>query len=390
MAYQTGTVANSAALKTVIKDFGVANGWTLTGEFLSKGDISVKFDTTFQYQIFQNTPYNGANSIGLYITGASTLPGYTVNGYGIYVGDTITLSGAVPTAYNGVYTVSAINTPVGSVWQFVTLTVLSGTSFSSNPGNFTTNPTITGEFGTIFMFGATSADGATNYLNQGKGIAVLKTYWPLTYHLSANTNPDIIVCTLVYNINECQTLIFGNIKKIHDSAFTGGGFYFGTHRLWYGVNGIYTLADNSLLSYGYSSPLPFIPYTPNSGINIGSSECLHAELDGVVWATRDYGCVLGLTNVCNLARSPNTYNSQTHLVPVSIYLQYASGYRGYLGQLEHIRYLRNDNYEVGDIITIGTDKWKVFPAWKKSITNRSGGSTANSGTLAYAVRYDGP
>ena len=378
MAYQTGTVANSAALKTVIKDFGVANGWTLTGEFLSKGDISVKFDTNFQFILYQFS-FNGANSIVLYFN-RSTVDtyGYTAAEYGLSNGSTITLAGAVPTAYNGTYVISGLNSSNPN-FDYCYATLVSGTGFSTNPGNLTVNPTITGEFGTIFMAGATSADGTTNYLDGGHGISINPTYWPLTYHLFANTNPDIIVCSLVYNINYSQFLMFGNIKKVHDSAFVGGGFYAGSYTKFHNRSGLAYLQDNLISFQNYTACGPFI----------GSTN-LHAELDGLIWNST---CHLGNTNICNLARSPNTYNSQTHLVPVSIYINYASTYQGYIGQVEHVRYLRNDNYEVGDIITIGTDKWKVFPVWKKDITARAGypfTNVAQTGTLAYAVRYDGP
>jgi hypothetical protein len=48
-------------------------------------------------------------------------------------------------------------------------------------------------------------------------------------------------------------------------------------------------------------------------------------------------------------------------------------------------------------VTIGQDRWKIYPFFKKNIQYRNGttgaspsGGTNHSGTLAMAIRHDGP
>jgi hypothetical protein len=61
--------------------------------------------------------------------------------------------------------------------------------------------------------------------------------------------------------------------------------------------------------------------------------------------------------------------------------------------LPHVRLTRNDNYTDGQIITLGSDEWMVFPGLRKDLTQRNGSTSStetnalnSSGTVAIAVR----
>ena len=59
--------------------------------------------------------------------------------------------------------------------------------------------------------------------------------------------------------------------------------------------------------------------------------------------------------------------------------------------LAHCRFLRIDNYQPGDIIPLGPDRWKVAPWYRKNTAQRDGGSNIqHTGTFGWAIRYDGP
>jgi hypothetical protein len=68
-----------------------------------------------------------------------------------------------------------------------------------------------------------------------------------------------------------------------------------------------------------------------------------------------------------------------------------------VADLANARLLRIDNITPGDILTIGTDKWKAYPWYRKNVSARDGsgnqGSAYNinhTGTFGWAIRYEGP
>ena len=90
-----------------------------------------------------------------------------------------------------------------------------------------------------------------------------------------------------------------------------------------------------------------------------------------------------------IQRTPNTWNGEATLLPVQAYLARPSSKVSLIAELGHMRYVRIDNYNAGDIITLGADRWKVFPWWQRNAASRDG-ADFSSGTLGFAVRYDGP
>lgn len=96
------------------------------------------------------------------------------------------------------------------------------------------------------------------------------------------------------------------------------------------------------------------------------------------------------------ASQPNTWNSQAVLLRIPAYINRGSSKVSLVACTQHSRYIRIDNYNDGDIITLGSDKWKVFPFIRKNTLVRDGVSSTesvaapHSGTYGIAVRYDGP
>jgi hypothetical protein len=93
--------------------------------------------------------------------------------------------------------------------------------------------------------------------------------------------------------------------------------------------------------------------------------------------------------------SPNLWNDESVLTPCTPYVTRGSSKCSIVADIDILRYLRIDTHFAEDIITLGTDKWKVYPMYKRDTTTRidfgsSYGPIQHSGTLAYALRYDGP
>lgn len=116
---------------------------------------------------------------------------------------------------------------------------------------------------------------------------------------------------------------------------------------------------------------------------------IHIGLDGERWI--DPGG-LGISSVAGLlTASPPPLNSGHILLPVKCVVARTGGGVTTVLQHEHIRWIRNDLIEDEAIITFGDERWKCYPVLRKNIELRNGGvNDTHSGTLGYAVRYDGP
>ncbi len=264
---------------------------------------------------------------------------------------------------------------------------------------------------TLMITGANSSAGLQPAM-YARSIYIPPSSWPVTYHLQSWTNPDMIVCILNYDTDRIQVIFFGDMVKVHNSAFVGGNMFFASRGATHPLTsaGLYSLTDtvlNAGTHFGtqdtgiYNSPssIPFASVNSQDTPGMG----IHVEIDGTIW---DGGyadnfstdqCKVSLTDytVSSLFRSPNAWNSQSHLIPMHLQFAMADSLFGYMGYVEHLRLIRVDNYNIGDIITLGTDKWKIYPWVKKSTIARNGTQLNSSdgyyhsGTVGLAVRYDG-
>jgi hypothetical protein len=276
--------------------------------------------------------------------------------------------------------------------------------------------------------GCGSSDGTLNPMSRVCTIACSSGEWSsAVFYITINTNPDMIICVVKYDTNRIQVLMFGNIKKIHDSAYVGGDFAWATSTIYsmsiaapydpahqwrdfcglsiYGTSseGISesTLAlDGCFIGQNSTKGQP-IPFHFRSPIETTSyplpQQGFHAEIDGQIW-DEDHKVTFTNATVTSLYRSPNLYNSQALLVPMNLQYAMTDSLYGYLGYIDHMRLIRIDNYELGDIITIGTDQWKVFPWLQKYSAKRNGffgtytagnaEGARRSGTLGFAIRIN--
>lgn len=88
---------------------------------------------------------------------------------------------------------------------------------------------------------------------------------------------------------------------------------------------------------------------------------------------------------------PSVWNSESTLLPIRAFKQRPSFKSSLILDLANARHFRIDNLSPGDILTLGSDKWKVYPWYRKSAAERNGGSIVNhTGTFGWAIRYEGP
>lgn len=310
MAYETGTTTSYADLLTRIHTFLQANGWTLSGAVIYKGNVFAQLT---------------ANTDDLRVKGGQGESG-----------------GALVTPFSG--------------------------------------------YGRIY--------------SQAYGDNVA---FPATYHFFVHTNPDVFVCVLNYVTLNCQWLTFGELNKV--GIWQGGQYYGASYTSaptdwtvqfhnWYcdatDKNGHYRA-----IGLGY-----FWAADDNNGDYYGNLHMV-CDLDGAVGDWIDNHGLQGGPNFNGsfLARDlvpygPNTFNSQATLVPVHVYASRPDVFCSILGETGHTRYINIKHYNIGDIITLGAEKWMVFPHQKKSSSTLTDGNTilesGNTGLLGFAVRYDGP
>lgn len=305
MAYETGTAADYAALALAFRNFLTANGWTLTGSVLHKG-----------------------------------------NAYGAMGADV-----------------------ANSRW-----TIQAGTGQSAGA--------------------LTGAGPVAAYI--ASPINPAPVTFPVTYHF--HTHGDEAYGVL--NWGEVNFTSFGfGCSPVAGLPGTGV-WYFGSYygqkweRVWYaGVDMFYAALINP--SSGQQATGPFWTGAGQNGVG----HYVHHGLDGGTgWSatTGGGGNLPGAAASAHgvagplLARSPSAWNGQTILLPIQPLVSRPSNKVSIVAELRHLRYVSMANYAPGDIITLGPDRWQVFPFWRRGTTMAPGNAGLDTGFLGVAFRYDGP
>lgn len=268
---------------------------------------------------------------------------------------------------------------------------------------------------TLTIRGGTGIDGNTNTMTgQAVGFAFLgrvvygtsDPVFPLTYEVHVLANPDEVYAVINYNVDSYQYLSFGksNVQGLPGTA-TGGWFsassagysYYGNYVQLNIPSGGNTYYQSPGMFWAESAPAGDAGVEPAT--NVPGNSFIHADLEGRGWSGGTYNRNLASSSagVRSLLRVlPSAWNGESVLLPYPIYLRYLEITKTALvADLAHVHHLRIDNHAPGDIITLGADKWKVYPWMKKVITARDGATSDSTGaqgtgTIGYAVRYTGP
>lgn len=128
--------------------------------------------------------------------------------------------------------------------------------------------------------------------------------------------------------------------------------------------------------------------------SLSNDHWVHSDLDGEGWqmAAGTSVQVVGIRDSDPLLDLlPNTWNSESVLLPIRAYKMRPQSKISLVADIEHARYTRLDSYEPGQVITVGPDRWKVFPWYRKNSAARAGGrGIDHTGTFGWAIRYEGP
>ena len=237
--------------------------------------------------------------------------------------------------------------------------------------------------------------------------------WPVTYDIHISEDPLEVYAVIRYNGTRVQVLAFGVSPAPGNSTglwLNGSG---GTSSNFASASTGYTWVSNA------GSPLNGGGIAPVSGYNNMATNIAAGVLASYNWAsTNQYsyyyhngsawrpqtgspfvsngGASGGAYALSLLESLPSVANQGMVLVPAYLF-EYQTGNRTIpMLQLGHLRHCRVDNYEIGDVVEFGPDKWMVYPIARKNAAVRSPGASGgaglvnHTGTHGFAVRYHGP
>lgn len=225
------------------------------------------------------------------------------------------------------------------------------------------------------------------------GFAGQTISYPGNYHLISLSSPDNIFLVVNYNVTYWQHLAFGVVRKY---GTWGGGEYasgssHGTQDSSVGLSTVMSTIDAGC-GYFAQGESNF-----NTGNAVGSAD-LYCDLDGEGWRLNrsdflsiNYSRFSGSAQAVMLLQSLMTWNDQTMLAPVYFEVGRTGGFRSFVGDMPHVRYIRVDNIDDGEIITVGSQDWICFPHLRKSPTIVENQNSSNhSSVMGWAIKYDGP
>lgn len=234
----------------------------------------------------------------------------------------------------------------------------------------------TGVDGSGNLTGATDQAAGQIALSWGRDPIV----YPLTYFIHILTSPDEVYTVINYSSTCYQTVGWGQSTI---SGMTGSGnWYCGAKGSGdyggFGTNGEYSYAD-------YAAGSLFMRWYDGA-----KSHGVDHKLDSATWRDSNF---YGFEAYDSFNQSPNVWNSESILFPLRAYASRPSGFYSPVLECAHARGVRIDNLTDQQIITIGSDKWKIYPVFKRSSWNYQSGPPAQgtgSWYAGHAIRYDGP
>lgn len=257
----------------------------------------------------------------------------------------------------------------------------------------------------VELFGHTGWNGANSYYNQpgsqynqwGAGFypSSNEMSGPFTaYHFFGSTQYLHVVVEVT--TGRYKHICIGTLNKL--GSYTGGQYiqavnwwmnytsgtnypdYGGHHYLfdWGGYSGWnnkvnFTRADLDGRSAFWLMHTPSDPTPASDRRAYGSVRGYGMTPSGWLWRLYNY--------------SPNSFNALTPLLPILVAAERVGDEKySPLGHAPDIRYCNMKNLSPGDLITIGSDQWLVFPAIQKTSVWNQNTTTPSSGYYGYAYK----
>lgn len=203
--------------------------------------------------------------------------------------------------------------------------------------------------------------------------------FPVNYYIHILTNPDEVYLVVNLNGTQYQYVAFGQ-SSVGGLVGTGN-WYAGSAPAQNQASGgvdihnIGGFMQSGSINAGLFQGLSGYPGSQNGAVD--------HELDSATWNLGGAGAWPDVFAL--LSNTPSSWNGESVLVPVTVYAQRPSNLITCVAELGHARFVMLNNLQDQQIITLGSDKWKVYPWWMRSV-----GTNTGTGTYGHAFRYDGP
>lgn len=209
--------------------------------------------------------------------------------------------------------------------------------------------------------------------------------FPTNYHLFIFVNEIYLI--MKFDHDKFFYLAFGKSQLIQGTQ--GNGLWLSATACYYAHSTGISINDTNGGTGGSGNPSPVAPFwNRNNWAKDWSNAVICHGFDGVLWSSGTSKVYVTFEPLIN--RLPTTHFSDSPLLPYNIYLERPENKLSLICQFENARFVRVNNYENEQILTLGYEKWIVFPFFKKNIQERNGvGYMQHTGTFGWAIRYEG-
>lgn len=220
--------------------------------------------------------------------------------------------------------------------------------------------------------------------------------WPVSYQIHIHGNPAEVYLVVNTSVDIYTWLAFG-VSSV--AGLPGTGTWFAGSWANYSVHtgiDITATSGGGQVSGNNRNQCGALFWQTDYWVN----SAVHHNFEGGGWGPEGQDAnlltVVGYSVAVammapQIARSPSAWNGEAVLLPIQAYVLRPSGKRSLVADLAHARYVRLAYYDPGQIVTLGADRWIVFPWYRKDSATPNGGSGLNhTGTFGWAIRYDGP
>ena len=193
------------------------------------------------------------------------------------------------------------------------------------------------------------------------------------YYFFSYQDTDEVYIVFEYQPSKWQLMAFGVITKFTDSV-PHGEFAFAA--------GYREYIESSGYAYGSYNAGEIFPFARNGTVE-NSSTVVYANFNSYEgWfashGTSQIAVCSSLWDYLQQSASASPFGWQTVLMPMNIYLSHSLG-KAPFGMLKHLRRCSIQNHLVEERITLGNDKWILFPYLQKN---------GYTGNLGYAIREE--
>lgn len=334
MAYVTGSAASMAGLLSALQGACTANGWTLSGNVLHKGNCYVDIRLSQPAYSSGAPPVNGYLRLlsGNGIDGSNNLTGAAPGA--VFLGplrqaaiDSVPLTWSFPIEYH----IHVLASP-DEVWLWVRYET---------------------DYWQYMAFGCSPAPGCGGSGNWSTALIGATLGRGDRYNNVCSSSGNGVSADGVSAVSKLCCIPFWWRDNYNSS---GNSF----------VHGV---IDDSSGAARWNVPL------------------FETANGAAAWLT-----LYQLYNKCQ-----SVWNDEAVLCPIQLAQQRPSAKISIIAEMQHARLTRNLYLQPGEIVALGLDKWKVYPTYRRNMTVTADiGSgfreegASHSGTFAIAVRYDGP